>query len=498
MSFVKLMSIMQQTLGTYLKKIRKSRNLSLEEVSFSTKIKIHYLEALEEDEHSVLPSRVQGKGFLRLYADFLNLDEKRVITAWEAPDLLMPGEKEVPSEDWESKQQTKISEQPPKQSENFPLPQPPESDLIHIEEDEETTVTEEKYIHFDQKTEHKDQLSFEEDQSQQMVTESKAIFIEIGQILQENRQSLHLTLEEIEQYTNIRVHYLKALESGNLESLPSPVQGRGMLSNYAKFLNLNHEELLLKFANGLQLRRTEQLSPEQRETKTKQDKSPSSQITILAKKYLSLDFILTIVLIIGVFGIIIFAAAQIASPALSPETTSPPSISDVLLESTEMTAETTPTPTLALTSLAVVPVENGTEETGEETPIPEGDLPLQLYVISRQRAFLRITADDEIVFDGRTIPGNAYEFSAENQIELLTGNAGALEVYFNQESLGSLGSDSEVVSLLFTLDQGFVTPTPRVSPTPTNTQVPTATITPTPTPTQTIVVPTPTVTPFIP
>jgi hypothetical protein len=256
--------------------------------------------------------------------------------------------------------------------------------------------------------------------------------------------------------------------------------------------------MLLKFANGLQLRRTEQLSPEQRETKTKPDKSPSSQVTIIAKKYLSLDFILTIVLIIGVFGIIIFAAAQIASPALSPETTAPPSISDVLLESTEMTAESTPTPTLILTSLAAIPVEEGTEETGEETPIPEGDLPLQLYVISRQRAFLRITADEEIVFDGRTIPGNAYEFSAENQIELLTGNAGALEVYFNQESLGNLGSDSEVVSLLFTLDQGFVTPTPRVSPTPTNTQAPTATTTPTPTPTQTIVVPTPTVTPFIP
>ena len=111
---------------------------------------------------------------------------------------------------------------------------------------------------------------------------------------------------------------------------------------------------------------------------------------------------------------------------------------------------------------------------------------------------LRITADEEIVFDGRTIPGNVYEFSAENQIDLLTGNAAALEVYFNQEAIGNLGADSQVVSLMFTLDQGFVTPTPQFSPTPTNTQVPSATVTPTPTVTQTIALPTPTVTPFIP
>lgn len=490
------MTIMQQTLGSYLKQTREERDLSIEEAAFLTKIKKHYLQALEDDDPSILPSRVQGKGFLRLYADFLNLDEKRVITAWEDPNLIVPViQVHTHKEEGNTASIPTSAEEATPDSAKFAEPIPEQSPPKPAEDTQEDF---QQYIHYDQQAENVSQDKVTTQEAGQIPAESQNIFIGIGKTLQEHRQALHLSREEIEQYTNIRVHYLKALEKGQIESLPSPVQGRGMLSNYAKFLNINHEELLLKFADGLQLRRTEQLAPEQRETKTKQDKSPSSQAAILSKKYLSLDFILTIVLIIGVFGIILFAAAQIASPGLALETTAPPSISDVLLEETEAPPENTLTPTVMATGLVGLPIGEETVEPGEETPIPEGDLPLQLYVISKQRAFLRITADDEIVFDGRTTPGNAYEFSAENQLELLTGNAAALEVYFNQETLGSLGVESQVISLLFTLDQGFITPTPRFSPTPTSTLEPSATITPTPIPTQTIAVPTPTVTPFIP
>ena len=47
------------------------------------------------------------------------------------------------------------------------------------------------------------------------------------------------------------------MEKGHLDDLPSPVQGRGMISNYANFLNLDGESVLLRFAEGLQLRRLE-------------------------------------------------------------------------------------------------------------------------------------------------------------------------------------------------------------------------------------------------
>jgi hypothetical protein len=96
-----------------------------------------------------------------------------------------------------------------------------------------------------------------------------------------------------------------------------------------------------------------------------------------------------------------------------------------------------------------------------------------------------------VAFDGRTIPGNAYAFSGERKIELLTGSAAAIQVYFNQKDLGILGLVGQVRSLVFTKD-GAVTPTPQFTTTPTRTLQPSSTSRPSPT------APTATITPFIP
>ena len=69
---------------------------------------------------------------------------------------------------------------------------------------------------------------------------------------------LSLTYEEIERHTRVRASFLQALELGSLEELPSPVQTRGILANYAAFLDLDVDDILLRFADGLQARHREQ------------------------------------------------------------------------------------------------------------------------------------------------------------------------------------------------------------------------------------------------
>lgn len=44
------------------------------------------------------------------------------------------------------------------------------------------------------------------------------------------------------------------MEDGNFDALPSSVQARGMLNNYAAFLNLDVENIMLQYANALQLK----------------------------------------------------------------------------------------------------------------------------------------------------------------------------------------------------------------------------------------------------
>jgi len=66
----------------------------------------------------------------------------------------------------------------------------------------------------------------------------------IGQKLKQAREAQKLTLEKASEATRIRAPYLQALETDDLSAMPSPVQARGFLRNYAEHLGLNIEQLL--------------------------------------------------------------------------------------------------------------------------------------------------------------------------------------------------------------------------------------------------------------
>src|SRR5687768_18217430 len=66
----------------------------------------------------------------------------------------------------------------------------------------------------------------------------------IGQRLKAEREEQRLTIEKVFEVTRIRIPYLQALEADDLSKMPSPVQARGYLRNYAEFLGLNYEQML--------------------------------------------------------------------------------------------------------------------------------------------------------------------------------------------------------------------------------------------------------------
>ncbi len=68
----------ESNLGSLLRKSREARHIDLDEAVEATRIRRNYLEALENEEWSNLPSQVFVKGFLRSYAEFLGLDKEMV------------------------------------------------------------------------------------------------------------------------------------------------------------------------------------------------------------------------------------------------------------------------------------------------------------------------------------------------------------------------------------------------------------------------------------
>ena len=74
---------MMESPGKFLKKERETRNISLEEVSYFTKIKAGHLKAIEEDRYELLPPAIYVKGYLNVYARFLNLNPKDIVSQYE-------------------------------------------------------------------------------------------------------------------------------------------------------------------------------------------------------------------------------------------------------------------------------------------------------------------------------------------------------------------------------------------------------------------------------
>lgn len=90
-------------LGSLLKKARLERGISLEELQEITKIRIRYLQAIEEEDFSVLPGKFYVRAFIKSYAEAVGMDPQEVINIYqnlfpshteeEQPDLIRPNAK---------------------------------------------------------------------------------------------------------------------------------------------------------------------------------------------------------------------------------------------------------------------------------------------------------------------------------------------------------------------------------------------------------------------
>jgi|GEM_PF-2871154 len=72
-----------QSLGSYLQRERIKKQFSLEEIAEQTCINIGTLRAIESNDRSKMPAEVFSRGFIKLYAKFLGLDQQEVLERYE-------------------------------------------------------------------------------------------------------------------------------------------------------------------------------------------------------------------------------------------------------------------------------------------------------------------------------------------------------------------------------------------------------------------------------
>jgi len=69
--------------GQMLSAARVQQNLTQREVAETLHITMHYVNAIEHDEHDKLPGAVFAKGYIKRYAEIMALDETAVMAAYE-------------------------------------------------------------------------------------------------------------------------------------------------------------------------------------------------------------------------------------------------------------------------------------------------------------------------------------------------------------------------------------------------------------------------------
>lgn len=531
--------------GNILREAREQMGVSIKDASDSLHIRIPYLQALENGRAEIIPSTVQARGFLRIYAEYLGLSAADVIQEWDTPgstslsakkndgnrsgeDITppqaqdtgyqMPIPKAGTSANYSSTQSAEGSFSQPYSGtdQSGPLQTrsgyPPTIQIPypHFSDQSGTPVdnpsSSENIAAGNQKADKKQKKEKKKKEKQEkahgfslfrkrqqekpakpdLEESAQDLFNDIGSELSDRRTLLALSLEDCESQTLIRSIYLSSMESGNFEQLPSLIQARGMLNNYASFLDLDVDAIMLKFATALQL-----LSQKKNRRGEDQKHKPTKKAGRL-KKFFTPDLFIGIFVIVGIAGIIIYSAITITAYRRSVTESNP----DLGISLLDQYMDTTRTPEF-LPTVSATPdrlddiITNPyaaivtPEEEEEETDLTTSSQPIQLFITANQRALMTVLSDGKEVFSGRTLPNNTYPFDAENLIELTISNADAISIVYNQQNLGRPGKLGEVMTIDFSPFMA-ATPTPQFSPTPTNTYEPTYTPQPeTPLPTNT-------------
>lgn len=292
----------------------------------------------------------------------------------------------------------------------------------------------------------------------------------LGATLRAAREARGWTLEDVERATRIRAKYLAALEAGDIDLLPSPIQARGFLRNYAQHLGLNPAQVLTQLEEAQrQTRRSSRqpLAPRPRAD----DEAPAPGGSPLGalrrlRRLVTFDVIIGIVVVISIAAFFVWSGRRLAETVFSP--------ARVTQTPERLGPTNTPSPTIIA----------GITATFTPPPPLVSFSNVQLHLAIEQRTFVRVTTDGKIAYEGLLLPGDEKDFVGNYVVEMTTGNGAGVRVVLNQRDLGVMGGFGEVVTRQF-LPSGMVTTTPTNTFTPTITLTPSATPTPSSTPTET-------------
>lgn len=292
---------------------------------------------------------------------------------------------------------------------------------------------------------------------------------ELGHILRQARENKGLSVEQVFEATRINAAYITAMEDGNYAVLPSTIHARGFLRNYARFLGLDPAPLLERFSQNqvyisqvrevqhpvedlgkpVPLPRMEEqpfFDPVNVEVDLRQRRDPESAVRLII-----IAALIIAVALVGNRFLPLILGENDGSEAITEGITGV--VQDLMGEQEAVAADgegEAPSDEDPLDGTEQVITSTSRTGTGPDTEIlptaspTRPSLPATLDEINlllevTERTWLESTIDGDVVFSGIARAGDTFEWTAEEEAKVLTGNAIGVFVTINDIPLGRLG-----------------------------------------------------------
>jgi len=315
----------------------------------------------------------------------------------------------------------------------------------------------------------------------------------IGERLKNARQARGLSLEDIEAATRIRRRYLEALEDEAFDHLPAPVYVKGFLGGYATYLGFSSDEIQAMYHDLDTLVHQGETPVDVRITPV----TPRSRVRRTA-------LILSLIVMVAAYfsyvayiqfrqfaatpagqvpaaapGSVSASAPAAGTPAPPNQAVPPPTVSGTGAAAVPSTlsgsaADTAPPavsgsaaaggpstasasgqmpPAPVFTVSASAPSTVSADAPTPTVPAPPPMVvagPVVVTVDASDRSWVRAVADGVTVFEGFLSAGDHQVWQANHQLSLRVGNASAVTVTVDGQSVGRLGNPGDVVDRVFT------------------------------------------------
>ena len=265
-----------------------------------------------------------------------------------------------------------------------------------------------------------------------------------GERLQREREMRGIKLEEIAEATKIGTRSLRALEEQDFDKLPGGIFNKGFVRAYSKYLGIDEDQAVADYVTAVneaqatgKLSRPEYAPPTVEEPETEQSEPVRIPWGLL--------ILIALVVVVGFAAKSYYAQhgwaklRRVATPATAKETKAP-----AQQPAQPTSAEVTP----AATTVSSQPVASAPAPPDTKASVPADGFVLK--VRAKSDSWVWIKADGKIVSNETLKANNDRIVRASQQVIVVTGNAGGIELSQNDKLLPSLGPDGQKRTVVVT------------------------------------------------